>query len=423
MIGVGRSDWTDASLREAAEKSIRAAQGETGSIDDVRLSALLERLSYVRGDYSSPLLYDSLAQSLSTHRTVLAYLAVPPTVFTDVVCGLMKTDLKRSARLLIEKPFGTNLDTAQQLARDIADEITEDRVFPIDHFLQKESLQNLLVLRFANRIFEPTWSRDHIESISVTVAEDFGIGGRAGFFDTNGTMRDVVQNHVLQIVAALAMEPPASSSADAMNDARHEVLDAVVPLTPPDVVLGQYEGYLDTEGVDPNSTTNTYVQATLHIENDRWQGVRWTVTAGKAMDRTVTEAVITFLPAPELFFIDECEPAPNRIVLQLSPTESMELSLQARSGARSTGTAAAAMVSDESYRSSEALSAYARMFDDARRGDHSQFVRRDVVEASWRIVDGVLDPAERPMPYAQGTAGPGNYRSVNERGESGRKLV
>ena len=386
-------------------------------MDEARLSSLLSRLSYVRGDYGSEDLYDRLAQSLSAHTTVLAYLAVPPTVFTDVACGLMKTELRNSVRLLIEKPFGTNLATAQQLANEIDGQISEDRVFPIDHFLQKESVQNLLVLRFANRIFEPTWSNDHIASVAVTVAEDFGIEGRAGFFDTNGTMRDVVQNHVLQIVGALAMEPPRSSSADAMNDARGEVLAAIVPLTPSDVIFGQYEGYLQTEGVNPNSTTDTYVQANLHIDNDRWRGVRWEIVAGKALDRTITEVVITYLPAQETLFIDDCAPERNQIVLQLSPSESMELSLQARSASRSVGTTATAMVTDESYRSAESLSAYARLFEDARRGDHSQFVRRDVVEASWRIVNKVLDAAVRPMAYAQGTAGP-NKRADDERPDS-----
>lgn len=407
VIGVGRSPWSTDKLRTTADAAVRAAHKQQGDLDEAVLASVVERLTYVRGEYDSSELYNALAHTLKDHSQVLCYLAIPPTVFADVVKGVANTDLRTRVRLLIEKPFGADLSSAQQLTALIAEHFDDGQLFAVDHYLQKESLQNVMVLRFANRILEPSWSNAHITSVSVTMAEQFGIEGRAGFFDSNGTMRDVVQNHVLQIVAALAMEPPESSSAEHLNQRRAQVLGEVVPLSTADVVFGQYEGYQDVEGVAEGSTTDTYVRACLVIDNDRWRGVEWTIIAGKALAETLTEIVVTYSDAVAPDFIShDCEPEPNRLRIRMSPQESMVLTLQARSAAQAMGTAATEMVTATDYRARQELDAYARLFDDARRGDHSQFARADVVQASWRIIDAVLGGDQIPVSYAQQSWGP-----------------
>ena len=413
VVGVGRSEWTNETLRNNARKAISEtpkfleSKGALSARDSY-VDQFLEHLTFVQGDYSTGSLYAQLSTSLRSHGSVLCYLAVPPTVFPDIVKGLAGTDLRRSARLLVEKPFGTNLASSIELAAQIGANFEENRVYAVDHFLAKESLQNISILRFANRVFEPCWNSQHIESVTVTFAEDLGIEGRAGFFDSNGTVRDVVQNHVLQVVAALAMEPPTSPSADHLNDRRRDLLDAIVPVALRDTTFGQYNGYLDTEGVRANSTTETFVRTKLEVNNERWRGCDWTIVAGKAMAESRTEIDISFRAATHVTSIVgvSCDPEPNRLTIRLSPDESVTLSIQSRTESVPIGTAATALISTSSYRPSEERSAYARLFDDARRGDHTNFVRHDVVATSWRIVEGLLDHNVVPVVYEQGTWGP-----------------
>ena len=405
VIGVGRSDWTQDTLRDIAEDAIREHAGD--EVVDASLNAVLERLSFIRGDYTSPTLYAAIAEQVVDHQSVLCYLAVPPSVFADVVEGLGASEIGGRTRLLIEKPFGSDLESARQLATLIDSHFDSHQLFAVDHYLQKESLQNVMVLRFANRVLEPIWSGAHIDSVSVVMAEQFGIEGRAGFFDTTGTLRDVVQNHALQVVAALAMEPPASSSSQDVNECRTRLLAEIEPLALGDVVFGQYAGYLDVEGVAPDSMTDTFVRARLAIDNDRWHGVTWTIVAGKALAETRSEIVVTFKGATAPMFISaECEPEANRLCIAMAPEESVTLTLQARSSAIPLGTAKTALTASTGYRPDERLDAYARIFDDARRGDHTQFVSRDSVDQCWRIVDSVIHRTERRLIYARGTWGP-----------------
>lgn len=408
IVGVGRSAWTDERLREVAAEAMRAEHAAAGDINERLVEAVLGKLSYVQGLYDSPDLFQAITRAVSNHRSVLCYLAVPPTVFGDVVKGLAGTNLRRRVRLLVEKPFGSDLASARALFALTAEHFDEEQIFAVDHYLQKESLQNVVVLRFANRLLEPAWNSQHIESVRITMAESFGIDGRAGFFDSNGTLRDVVQNHLLQIVAALAMEPPESSSAEHLNDRRAELLCCVQPLTADDVLFGQYDGYRDVDDVAPNSKTDTFVRAQLAIANDRWRGVRWTIVAGKALDETATEIVVTLRGAVASQAIGrKCVPEQNELRIRLSPKESIVITLQARSDAVSIGTASAEMETTSDYRPDDGLNAYARLFDQARLGDHSQFARRDVVEAAWRIVNDVLTRTTAPAIYKQGTPGPG----------------
>ena len=414
VIGVGRSDWSDEKLRTVAEEAIRAAQSNEGSgeeIDEATLASVLGRLSYVRGDYDAAQTYVALGSTVETHSLILCYLAVPPTVFGDIVEGLAATGMASKLRLLIEKPFGSDLESARKLRALIRSSFDDEQVFAVDHYMHKEALQNVMVLRFTNRIFEPTWCSDHIQSISIVMAEEFGVEGRAGFFDRNGTIRDVVQNHVLQIVTALAMEAPASPSAADVNDNRVQLLASIAALGFDDVVLGQYEGYLGEEGVEPGSTTDTFVQARIAIDNQRWTGVEWTISAGKALAETLTEIRVTFRSATAPRFVaEQCEPEPNRLVIQMTPNESAVLTLQALSETLRMGTAATELATDFDYRSTERLSAYARVLDAARHGDQTQFARSDVVEQSWRIVDGILNSSQVPEVYAQGSWGPRRAR-------------
>lgn len=406
VVGVGRSAWDDSILRDIASEAIRD-QVEDGKLDEQVLATVIDHLGYVRGEYCDTELYEALASRLERHDHILCYLAVPPPVFDDIIVGLAEEALRKRARLLIEKPFGSDANSSRELAELAHKHFLEQQLFAVDHYLEKESLQNISVLRFANRIFEPIWNSENIESVAITMSEEFGIGQRAGFFDQTGTLRDVVQSHGLQIVAALGMEQPESNEASSVDDRRSELLQSVLPLRLEDVTFGQYAGYKGIEGVVSESKTDTFVRASLSIQNERWKNVAWTITAGKALAETCTDVVVTFRPAATVGFIsNECLPEQNRLTLRLSPTESLTLSLQTRSATLPLGTTRAEIVSDYAYRKEADISAYARMFMDAAKGDHTQFSSMRVVELSWQIVEPLLSRTSEPLPYQPGTSGP-----------------
>jgi glucose-6-phosphate 1-dehydrogenase len=410
IIGVGRSEWDDTRLRSTASDAIRSASSNKPGqpkIDESVLSGLLENLTYVRGAYDDERLYESLASQLSSHKLVLAYLAVPPTVFDDVIVGLAATKLQKQIRLLIEKPFGSDTDSARQLLDLFRSKFDIGQLFAVDHYLQKEALQNIAVLRFANCFFEPLWNSQLIKTVAITMAENFGIGERAGFFDRSGTLRDVVQNHGLQLVAALAMEPPTSSDPEEVNQRRSKVLSVIAPLSEDDVVFGQYEGYLETEGIPSSSTTETFARASLCIDHPRWHGVQWTITAGKALAETRTRVVVTFADSAAVNFISEdCFPEANQLTIGIAPEESLTLSIQTRSATVAKGTTKASLETSTDYRPTETLSAYARLFVDAATGDQTHFASVESIEHSWRIVDPVLRRTSIPVLYKQGSWGP-----------------
>lgn len=409
VYGVGRSPWDDRTLRNTAADAIRGAM-QGADLDEDVLDDVLARLGYVCGDYRDPKMYDALAASVEGQNEVLCYLAVPPPVFDTVVVGLVGSGLHTKARLLVEKPFGSDATTSRKLTALMDAHFLADQVFAVDHYLHKESLQNISVLRFANRVFEPVWNVANIEAVAITMTERFGIGDRAGFFDQTGTLRDVVHSHGLQIVAAVGMEPPESSDPDSVDQRRSELLAAVRPLQLDDVVFGQYAGYRSIEGVDSESNTDTFVHARLTIDNDRWRDVLWTLTAGKALKETCTEINVTFRPTGTASFISEdCEPEQNHLKLRLSPTESIALLLQTRSATVPLGTTPAELVSEQTYRNRPDTGAYARLFMDAAKGDHTQFASMRVVELSWRIVEQLLHRSCKPLEYEQGSSGPADY--------------
>ena len=406
IVGIARSDLTDAEMAERARESIRAKVGHEA--DDKVLEALSSRIRYLSGDYTNDATWPKLAELTEGAKVPLSFLSIPPSLFDDVVEGLSSVGMTDSGRVIVEKPFGRNLATAQELDKTLSKHLAEEQIFRIDHFLGKEPVQNLMVFRFANSMLEPIWNRNHIRSVTITMAESFGIEGRGAFYDKVGTIRDVVQNHLLQMVALMAMEPPASQDQKALRDEKVKVLKAMKPLDPADVVRGQVEGYLDEEGVESDSTTETFVAMTLEIESWRWQGVPFYIRAGKSLTETVTEAVVEFKQPPRMLFTeDNLCPEPNRLKFRMKPDDNITMSMQAKvPGLEIIARKVDMTVDYEKALGGDSPDAYERLIADGLIGDERLFARQDGVEEAWRIVEPLLDSTEAPLPYKAGTWGP-----------------
>lgn len=405
VIGVADTPWDDDAFRKYA---LEAAEASAQHFDEGAFFDLARSMAFVSGDYRNPSLYPQLAERLASCRRPLFYLAIPPSLFDDVVGGLAEAGLLGQARVVLEKPFGRDLASARQLNAYLHRALPEEALFRIDHFLGKEPVQNLLVFRFANSVLEPVWNRNHIACVQLTLAESFGVEGRGGFYDQVGCVRDVVQNHLLQVVTLLAMDPPVSEHPDALRDEKLRVLKAMHPLDPAQTVLGQYQGYRDEPGVAPGSTTETYVAVRAEIDSWRWAGVPFFIRAGKALATTVTEAVVEFRAPPRLLFAEDHSPRPhpNQIRFRFKPDDCMTLRMQAKvPGGRLVSRPIDFAVS-EAEALGEGPEAYEQLLDDAMSGDHSRFARQDAVEQAWSLVDPLLQTGELPIPYAQGSWGP-----------------
>jgi len=403
VIGVAASPWGLQEFRDHARSSIAAA-GASGSPD--QLASFLALLQYVHGDYRDSATFAALGQALGMAQRPAHYLAIPPALFPTVIRALGEAGLSQDARVIVEKPFGHDLASARALNQVALSVFPENAIFRIDHFLGKEAIMNLLYFRFANAFLEPIWNRDYVASVQITLSETFGVQGRGGFYESAGCLRDVVQNHLFQIVALLAMEPPGNRHHTAVDAEKRKIFEAMRPLQPGDLVRGQYEGYRSEPQVDAQSDVETYCALRLHIDAWRWAGVPWFLRSGKCLPATACEVLVRLPPPPLQLFDDAVAPRqqPNHLRFRLSPHSLIALAARIKQSGKAFAGAQHELVLVEEEAGDPPP--YERLLTDALAGDPALFAREEAVEAAWRVVEPVLAHHPSATPYPQGTWGP-----------------
>jgi len=410
VVGVAKAGWNLDQLRARAKDSLE----KHGGVDPAVFEKLIALLRYVDGDYQDPATFTRLRKELKGAHYPTHYLAIPPVLFETVVEQLAKSNCARGARVIVEKPFGHDLASAQELNRVLLGVFDEADIFRIDHYLGKRAVNNLLAFRFANTFVESFWNRTYIESVEITMAEDFGVQGRGGFYDQTGTIRDVVQNHLFQVLSNLAMEPPVGLDSDALRDERVKVLKAIPPIEEKDLIRGQFREYRAENGVAKDSQTETFAAMKLEINSWRWKGVPFYIRAGKCLPTTTTEIVAKFRKPPTL--IPDSLLAENHLRLRLSPEVTIAMGMMTLApAAEGLSLQSGEMVASHSPRADE-MDAYERVLGAAMAGDSTLFAREDYVLAAWRVVEPVLKKNTPIFPYTPNTWGPDEVERVSPPG-------